>query len=110
MSHYQQGKAGYERVLQIIKSKNPIVDNPNAVDIKSIKGAVEFKNVTFSYEQAIPVIKRVNFKVNPDEMIALVGASGSGKTTLLNLFIRFYDLTSGQILIDGRDIRNFTIK
>jgi subfamily B ATP-binding cassette protein MsbA len=107
---YQQGNAGYERVMQIIERENPIVDLPGAKDIKKVEGYVEFKHVVFSYDQAIPVIKDVSFKVNPNEMLALVGASGSGKTTLMNLFLRFYDATSGQILIDGMDIRDFSIK
>lgn len=107
---YQQGKAGYERVMQIIRNRNPIIDRPDAVDIKSVKGRVEFRNVSFSYNKSMPVLKKVNFKVKPDEMLALVGASGSGKTTLMNLFLRFYEVSSGQILIDGKDIRDFTIK
>lgn len=107
---YQQGNAGYERVMQIIESHNPIVDRPNARDIEKIKGYVEFSHVTFSYDQSIPVIRDVSFKVNPNEMLALVGASGSGKTTLMNLFLRFYEATSGQILVDGMDIRDFTIR
>jgi subfamily B ATP-binding cassette protein MsbA len=106
---YQQGKAGYERVLQIIKSKNSIVDKPSSVEMKNIKGDVEFKNIYFSYTKSIPVIKGVNFSVKANEMVSLVGASGSGKSTLMNLFLRFYEPDSGQITIDGTDIRNFTL-
>lgn len=107
---YQQGMSGFERIRYIIESTNPIKDKEKSVEIEDIKGRVEFKNISFSYDSNIPVIKDVNFIVKPDELVALVGSSGSGKTTLMNLLIRFYEVNSGQILIDGRDIRNFTIK
>jgi subfamily B ATP-binding cassette protein MsbA len=107
---YQQGMAGFERIRYILDSTNPIKDKTTAVAIKDMKGSVEFKNISFSYNNDIPIIKNVNFEVKPDELIALVGPSGSGKTTLMNLLIRFYEIDSGQILIDGRDIKDFTIK
>ena len=107
---YQQGKAGYERVKSIIRSENPIKDKPTAVDMKDVHGDIEFRNVSFAYSNSIPVIKDVNFKVKPDETIALVGASGSGKTTLMNLLIRFYEMNTGEILIDGKNIDQFTLK
>lgn len=107
---FQQGKAGYERVLQIIDCKNPIVDEPSAKNVRSVKGQVEFRDVSFAYDQNIPVIRNVSFKVKANEMLALVGSSGSGKTTLMSLFLRFYDVSSGQILVDGRDIRDFSLK
>ena len=107
---YQQGKAGYERVLQIIKNKNNMLDKPSAVDVKKIEGEIEFKNVFFSYTPSVPVIENISFKVAPDEMVALVGSSGSGKTTLMNLLMRYYEYSSGEILIDGKNIRDFTLK
>ncbi len=107
---YQQGIAGFERIRYIINNTNPIKDKADAVEIKDIIGRIEFERVSFSYSSNIPVIKEVNFAVNPDEMIALVGASGSGKTTLMNLLTRFYEVEAGRILIDNRDIRDFTIK
>lgn len=106
---FQQGKAGYERVLQIIDQKNSIEDQPGCVNVESVKGDVEFNRVSFSYDQKIPVIKNVSFTVRANKMLALVGSSGSGKTTLMNLFLRFYDVSSGQIKIDGRDIREFSL-
>jgi len=107
---YQQGKAGYERVLQIIKNKNNMLDKPSAIDVKKVKGEIEFKNVFFSYTPSVPVIENISFKVAPDEMVALVGASGSGKTTLMSLLMRYYEYSSGEILIDGKNIRDFTLK
>lgn len=106
---YQQGKAGYERVLQIMTNDNPIKDRPGTVDFQNVSGEVVFKNVSFSYEVDLPVIRNVNFTARSNEMIALVGASGSGKTTLMNLLLRFYEPHSGEIQVDGRDIRRITL-
>jgi subfamily B ATP-binding cassette protein MsbA len=107
---YQQGKAGYERVQQIMGTKNPIKDRPSAIDIQNIKGEVTFKNVSFSYQMDLPVIKNVNLFARSNEMIALVGASGSGKTTLINLLLRFYEPDSGEILIDRHNILSITLR
>ena len=107
---YQQGKAGYHRVVQIIDTVNPIKDKPSAIELENIKGEVTFKDVTFSYRDKTPVIKGVNFTAKPNRMIALVGASGSGKTTLMNLLLRFYEPDSGEIRIDGKNILSCTLK
>jgi subfamily B ATP-binding cassette protein MsbA len=112
MAHndYQQGKAGYERVKQIINTENPIRDRASALEIKSIRGEVEFKNVSFSYRPDVPVLKNISFKAKPNELVALVGASGSGKTTIMNILLRFYEPETGELFIDGRDIRSITLK
>jgi len=112
MAHndYQQGKAGYERVKQIINTENPIRDRASALEIKSIRGEVEFKNVSFSYRPDVPVLKNISFTAKPNELVALVGASGSGKTTIMNILLRFYEQQAGEIFIDGRDIRSITLK
>jgi len=107
---YQQGKAGYERVRQIINAENTIKDRASAMEIKSIRGEVEFKNVHFAYQPGIPVLKNISFLAAPNEMVALVGASGSGKTTIMNILLRFYESETGEIFIDGRDIRSITLK
>jgi subfamily B ATP-binding cassette protein MsbA len=107
---YQQGKAGFERVLQVIQSKNPMLDRPGARSKGRVEGQIQFKNVYFSYQKDIPVIKNISFDVSPGELVALVGASGSGKTTLMNLLMRFYEQNSGEIVIDGTDSRDFTLK
>ena len=107
---YQQGKAGFERVLQVIQSKNPMLDRPGAQSKGRVEGHIQFKNVNFSYQEDIPVIKNISFGVSPGELVALVGASGSGKTTLMNLMMRFYEQNSGEIVIDGTDSRDFTLK
>lgn len=107
---YQQGKAGYERVIQIMNEENPIKDWPSAIDLQNVKGEVVFKNVSFSYQSDLPVIKKINFTAKPNEMIALVGASGSGKTTLVNLLLRFYEPESGEILVDGHNTLTVTLR
>ncbi len=107
---FQQGKAGWERVRQVMVTKNPIRDHASAVDLKSTRGEVEFKGVHFGYHPEVPVLKNISFLARPNEMLALVGASGAGKTTIMNLLLRFYDPQSGEIFIDGRDIRSITLK
>ncbi|MCU0236736.1 MAG: ABC transporter ATP-binding protein/permease [Acidobacteria bacterium] len=107
---FQQGKAGWERVRQIISTVNPIRDRSTAVEIKIVRGEVEFRDVHFSYLPQSPVLKSISFRARPNEMVALVGASGSGKTTIMNILLRFYEPESGEVLIDGRDIRAITLK
>ncbi len=112
MAHndYQQGKAGYERVRQIINTENPIRDRSSAIEIKNIRGEVDFRNVSFAYQPGVPVLKNISFSAKSNELVALVGASGSGKTTIMNILLRFYEPDKGEILIDGRDIRSITLK
>ncbi len=107
---YQQGKAGFERVLQVIQSKNPMLDRPGSKNMGRVDGRIEFKDVSFSYQKDIPVIKNISFGVEPGELVALVGASGSGKTTLMNLLMRFYEQNGGEIVIDGTDSRDFSLQ
>ena len=105
---YQQGIAGFQRVVQIIITINPIKDKPDAVKLTRVKGEVSFRDVTFSYNEKLPVIRNVNFTAQPGQMIALVGASGAGKSTLMNLLLRFYEPGSGDILIDGKSIMSIS--
>jgi len=101
--------AGIERVYEIVDMPVDVKDTPNAREITIEKGEVEFGNVTFGYVKDRPVLKKVSFKVNPGEKIAILGATGSGKTSIIYLIPRFYDVDSGSILIDGNDIRNFKL-
>ncbi|BCS82334.1 multidrug ABC transporter ATP-binding protein [Caldicellulosiruptor diazotrophicus] len=100
----QSAFAAAERVFEIMDEQEEM-SSEDEVELKDIKGEVEFRNVWFSYTKGQPVIKNISFKVKPGQMVALVGPTGSGKTTIVNLLSRFYDVDSGQILIDGIDIR-----
>ncbi len=99
-----------ERIFETIDEK-PLVDNlPGAVEMPSIQGAVDFSDVVFSYEKGEVILDHVSFSVKPGETIALVGSTGAGKSTIVNLVSRFYDIESGSVMIDGRDVRNVTLE
>ncbi len=99
-----------DRIFETIDEPVAVKDAPGATEMPPIKGDVEFKDVVFSYEEGIPILKGVNFKVKQGESFAIVGPTGAGKSTIINLISRFYNLDSGQILIDGIDINTVTIK
>ena len=108
---FQRGMTGIERFLQIMDADIDIFDDPDATDIISPKGEIEFKNVTFEYpDDHNEVFSNLNLKIHAGEKVAIVGPSGGGKTTLCNLIPRFYDPTGGTITIDGRDIKKITLK
>ena len=107
---FQQGMSGIERFQEIMDTDPEIVDAPNAVKLGNVVGNVEFKDVSFHYDSGDRnVLTALDLKVKAGESIALVGPSGGGKTTLCSLIPRFYDVSSGSILIDGVDIRSVTI-
>jgi len=99
-----------ERIFETIDEDPVVADLPGAVEMPQIKGAVEFENVVFSYDEGEVVLDNVSFKVKPGETIALVGATGAGKSTIVSLISRFYDVDSGRVLIDGTDVRDVTLK
>ena len=99
-----------ERIFETLDEPVTVTDAENATKMPDIKGEVEFKNVTFSYERDRPILKNVSFKVKPGESVALVGPTGAGKSTIVNLVSRFYNIDSGKILIDGVDISKVTLK
>jgi ATP-binding cassette subfamily B protein len=102
----QSALAGAERVFEIVDTTPEMADKPDAQSLKEMEGRVEFKDVRFSYEPGTEVIRGMNFEAYPDHTLALVGPTGAGKTTMINLLSRFYDVDSGSILIDGKDIRD----
>ncbi|SES98076.1 ABC transporter ATP-binding protein [Anaerobranca gottschalkii] len=102
--------AGAERIFEIMDIIPDIVDTQNAKELPQIVGEVEFRNVSFAYDDGEAVLKNISFKVKPGETIALVGHTGAGKTTIVNLISRFYDVTEGEILIDGYNIKDVTIE
>ncbi len=100
-----------ERIFDMMEEPTVIDDLPGATDIGEVKGEVEFKDVIFAYEETSPnILENVSFKVNKGETIALVGPTGAGKSTVINLLARFYDIQKGEILIDGKNIKNATLK
>jgi len=107
---YQRMMAAGERVFQIIEAEPEIKDKPDAIELKDVKGHIKFENVYFGYEKDKPILKNVNFEIKPGETVALLGPTGSGKSTIIHLLMRFYDVTSGRILIDGHDIRDVKLE
>lgn len=105
-----QVSANLERVFETIDAPVSIADGENSVDLKDVKGQVDYNDVSFCYEEGINILEHFNLHVRPGERIALVGPTGAGKTTVINLLTRFYDVKEGSITIDGTDVRNVTLK
>ncbi|MCC8195268.1 MAG: ABC transporter ATP-binding protein/permease [Ruminococcus sp.] len=105
----QSAFASAEKIFTIFDMVPGIRDEPDAVNLETCKGNIEFKHVWFAYNEGEWVLKDVSFKVNAGETVAFVGATGSGKTTILSLICRNYDIQKGQILIDGVDIKHYTV-
>ena len=105
---YPKGMAGFKRFCDLLDQEPSIVDRPNALAVNQLNGDIEFKNVNFNYADSKQVLKDMSFKVPAGKTVAFVGPSGSGKTTISALIPRFYDVTDGEITIDGNDIRDLT--
>ena len=108
VEQYETGSAGFERFLEIMRTPAAVEDAPDAQELASVRGEVEYRDVGFHYDTGPAVLEDVNLHIAPGETLALVGPSGSGKTTLSQLLPRFYDVTEGAVLVDGRDIRSVT--
>ena len=108
---FQRGMTGIERFVQIMDADIEIFDEPDAVPLERTQGNIRFDNVSFEYpDDHNQVFQNLNLEIHPGEKVAIVGPSGGGKTTLCNMIPRFYEATEGQILIDGKDIRKYTLK
>ena len=107
---FQQGMSGIERFAEVMDTEPDITDSKNAVKLEDVRGDVEFADVSFHYEtESKNVLTHLNLKVKAGESIALVGPSGGGKTTLCSLIPRFYEASSGAILVDGKNIKDVTM-
>ena len=106
----QTAMASSERIFSLLDEKSEITENNISASADNIKGAIEFKNVTFAYNKNDYVLKNISFKINEGEKIAFVGATGSGKTTIVNLLSKFYNLNEGEITIDGTNLNNLKQK
>ena len=106
----QQGLAGTERVFEILDVDPDIKDSPDALAVERLSGQLEFRNVSFSYQDDIEVLTNISFEVEAGQMVAIVGPTGVGKSTISGLIARFYDPSSGAILMDGIDIKEMTLE
>ena len=104
----QSALAGASRVFEVLDEDNQTPDSANSVEMSHCKGAIDIENVCFSYSPERRLIEGFNLKVKPGQRVAIVGPTGCGKTTLINLLMRFYEINSGKILIDGVDTQNIT--
>jgi ATP-binding cassette subfamily B protein len=109
-NEFKQGEASSDRIFELLALRPAVVEKPGAIALPPVTGKVEYRNISFSYKPDQPVLQQLSLLAFPGEAIALVGTSGAGKTTLVNLLPRFYEPQSGQILIDGTDIRDVTLR
>jgi subfamily B ATP-binding cassette protein MsbA len=110
-ANLQQAIAAADRIFEMLDTHTEVAESPDAQPLRPFSSAIEFRDVTFAYEdQSRAILRNISFSVPAGQMVAIVGRSGAGKTTLVNLIPRFFDVTRGAITIDGRDIREVTIK
>ena len=105
---YMQGMAGFRRFLEVMNTEPAVTDAPDAKELRSVRGEVEYRAVSFSYGNGTEVLEHVDLHLEPGKTLALVGPSGGGKTTLASLLPRFYDVSDGAVLVDGQDVRSVT--
>ncbi len=107
---FQKGYSGFRRFIEVVETEPEIKDAPNSVELKNVKGEIDYRDVTFSYDSASDVLDKISIHIDAGRTVALVGPSGGGKTTLCSLLPRFYDVTAGSVLIDGQDVRTVKLK
>ncbi len=106
LNEFQSAFAAAERIFRIIDEQPEAVDAPGALELSNVQGRVEAENVDFGYTPEKPILKALSVSAKPGQTIAIVGPTGAGKTTIINLLMRFYDVNSGRILVDGNEIRD----
>ena len=105
---YMQGAAGFSRFLEIMRTEPEIRDAPDAKELGEIRGQVDLNDVSFHYDNGVPVLSHIDLHIAPGQCLAVVGPSGGGKTTMCQLIPRFYDVSEGSITVDGQDVRSVT--
>ena len=108
VEQYMQGAAGFGRFLEIMRTEPEIKDAPNARELGEIEGRIDFNDVSFHYDNGVPVLRHIDLHIAPGETLAVVGSSGGGKTTLCQLIPRFYEVSEGSVAVDGIDVRAVT--
>lgn len=106
---FQKGYSGFRRFVEVLDTDPDIKDKPGAKELTGIRGDIEYRDVSFSYDESEKVLKHISLHIKPGQTVALVGPSGGGKTTLCSLLPRFYDVTSGSVRIDGSDVRGLRL-
>lgn len=108
-SNMRKGAAAIDRIEEILKAENLVDDNPNGIQLESFNHSIELRNVGFSYDD-VEILKNINLKIEKGKTVALVGSSGAGKSTLADLIPRFHDVSTGELLIDGVNIRDYSLR
>src|SRR5262249_11262718 len=101
---------GAERIAEVLQAKSEVVDSKQARPMQTCTGRIEFEDVCFEYDPGQRVLSHIDLVINAGEIVAIVGATGAGKSTLVGLVPRFYDRTAGKVLVDGEDVRNYSLQ
>lgn len=107
---FSKASVGAERIAEVMSARSEVTDRDGALAPDRLKGDIEFRDVTFAYEEGRIVLSHINLRIAPGEKVAVVGATGAGKSTLVSLIPRFYDPSGGEVRIDGQDIRNYSLQ
>ena len=107
---YQRAMASTKRVMELLKKEETLNDGTTALETENVEGSYRFEDVSFRYQTGGPVIQNLNLKINSGETVGIVGATGAGKSSLIKLLMRFYDVTDGRILLDGKEIRTYRLR